>query len=204
VLEAWYGGSRAGTAVAGTLFGELDPSGKLPFTWPKRLEDSPSHALGTEDANVVRYNEGIYTGYRYYLTKQVVPQFPFGFGLSYTQFRYSDLKVNASNAGWTATVAVKNTGDREGAEVAQLYIHPETGGIDRPVRELKGFQKVCLKPGETATVSLELKPMDFAFYDVENKAWRVESGKYEVQLGTSSTEIKLKQTINVGGALISD
>jgi beta-glucosidase len=204
VLEAWYAGSRAGTAVAGILFGDVDPSGRLPFTWPKRLEDSPSHAIGTENINVVRYTEGIYTGYRYYLTKHVAPQFPFGFGLSYTRFEYSDLKVSASNGNWTVTAAVKNVGDRDGADVAQLYIHPETAGISRPVRELKGFEKVFLKQGETKLVTLTLKPMDFAFYDVERNAWNVEEGNYELQLGASSADIKLRQTISVGGALISD
>jgi beta-glucosidase len=197
VLDAWYGGSRAGTAVAEALFGDANPSGRLSFSWPKRLEDSPSHAIGTEDENTVYYKEGILVGYRYYLTKDVKPQFPFGYGLSYTSFRYSNLQVTNQDGSVMATVNVQNTGSCGGAVVPQLYIHPDKSSVMRPLRELKGFQRIFLKPGETETVSFKLNPVDFAFYDVDRNAWHVEAGSYKVQIGASSADIVLTQSIKI-------
>jgi beta-glucosidase len=204
VIEAWYAGSQAGNAVAKALFGEITPSGRLPFTWPKQLEDSPAHAVGTEDSDTVNYREGVFVGYRYYLTRKVFPEFPFGYGLSYTRFSYSDLTVNRTNDFLTASVRVTNLGPRPGAEVAQFYIHPGPSTVERPERELKGFQKVFLKPGETAALSVRLKPEDFAFFDVDRQAWRVTPGKYEVQVGASSTDIRLKRVVSMGETLIKD
>ncbi len=204
VLEAWYSGSRAGTAVAKALFGDINPSGKLPFTWPKRLADSPSHALGTEDKNTVDYKEGVFVGYRYYLTKHVEPLFPFGYGLSYTRFKYSDLSVIKSNECVIANVNVKNAGERAGADTVQLYVHSEQPTIERPVRELKGFQRVFLKPGQTTRISFSLNPEDFAFYDVQHKAWHVTAGKYAIQIGASSADVKLTRTIRMQEHLMPD
>jgi beta-glucosidase len=204
VLEAWYGGSRAGTAVASALFGDVDPSGRLPFTWPKRLEDSPSHAIGSENKDFVYYKEGILVGYRYYLTKNVKPEFPFGYGLSYTNFKYTNLKIVKKKDRIIASVELKNTGKRYGAEVVQLYIHAEKSKVKRPLRELKGFQKVFLKPGETKVVSLTLSPVDFAFYDVNKKAWHVEEGKYDIQIGSSCADIKLSQPVKMNEKIIKD
>ena len=193
-----------GTAVAKALFGEVDPSGRLPFTWPKRLEDSPSHAIGTENLDTVSYKEGVFVGYRYYLTKHVAPQFPFGYGLSYTRFQYSNLMVAKTNGCYAVIARVENIGNRYGADVAQIYIHPESSSVERPLRELKGFQKVFLEPGESTLVSLLLKPMDFAYYDVDRKAWHVEAGNYEIQLGESSADIKLTQMVKMEESLIND
>jgi len=204
VLESWYGGSRAGTAVANALSGAVNPSGRLPFTWPKKLQDSPAHAVGTEDINLVSYREGVFVGYRYYLTRQITPEFPFGYGLSYTQFRYSNLTVTQTNGGWIARAEVTNIGQRAGGNVAQFYLHPESSPVDRPLRELKGFQKVFLSPGETARVAVMLQPADFAYYDVDRQAWHVAAGDYEVQLGNSSADIRLKRAVHVAEALIKD
>ncbi|MHB8339004.1 MAG: glycoside hydrolase family 3 C-terminal domain-containing protein, partial [Ignavibacteriaceae bacterium] len=204
VLEAWYGGSRAGTAVASALFGDIDPSGRLPFSWPKRLSDSPSHAIGSENKDFVYYKEGILVGYRYYLTKNVKPEFPFGYGLSYTNFKYSKLNIVKKKGSIIASVEVKNTGKRYGAEVVQLYIHAEKSLVERALRELKGFQKVFLKPGETKEISLTLSPVDFAFYDVNKKAWHVEEGKYDIQIGSSCADIKLSQPVQMNEKIIKD
>jgi beta-glucosidase len=205
VLESWYNGSEAGTAIAKILFGDINPSGRLPFTWPKKLRDSPSHVIGTEDKDFVYYKEGVFTGYRYYLSKKIKPEFPFGFGLSYTSFQYTDLQVSKSdNSSVIASVNVKNTGNQFGADVVQLYIHEKTPTIERPIRELKGFQKIYLNPGESKRITFKLDPVDFAFYDVKEKAWNVENGKYEIQIGKSCADIKLLKTIKMNAQLIKD
>ncbi len=205
VLEAWYGGSRAGTAVAKALFGDIDPSGRLPFTWPKELKDSPSHAIGSENKDFVYYKEGILEGYRYYLTKNVKPEFPFGYGLSYTTFKYSNLSITKNeNGSINVRFELTNTGNREGAEVAQLYIHEEKPSVEMPLRQLKGFKKVFLKPGETKTISLNLNPIDFAYYDVNRKAWHVEAGQYDIQIGASCSNIKLSHQLKMTDSIIAD
>ncbi len=197
VLEAWYGGSRAGTAVANALFGDINPSGKLPFTWPKNLKESPSHAIGSEDKDFVYYKEGVFVGYRYYLTKGVAPEFPFGFGMSYTSFQFSRLRLE-NDGRIMVRVDLKNIGQRSGAEVAQLYIHPPKSPVERPLRELKGFQRIFLDPGETATLSLPLEPADFAYYDDKRQAWHVIAGNYKIELGDSSADIQLSGDITMG------
>jgi beta-glucosidase len=205
VLESWYNGSEAGTAIAKILFGDYNPSGKLPFTWPKKLEDNPSHAIGTENNDFVYYKEGVFVGYRYYLTKHIKPEFPFGFGLSYTKFQYSELKVSKGADGKvTASVNVKNTGNCSGEDVVQLYIHETAPVIERPIRELKGFQKVLINPGEAKSVIFNLNPQDFAYYDVKGKVWNVEEGSYEIQIGKSSADIKLTKAIKMDSQLIKD
>jgi beta-glucosidase len=204
VLDAWYGGSRAGTAVAGALFGDVNPSGKLPFTWPKRLEDSPSHFIGRENKDFVYYKEGIFVGYRYYLTKGMAPEFPFGFGMSYTHFQFSRLRVVENGGRIMAWVDLKNTGQRSGAEVVQLYIHPPKSPVERPLCELKGFQRIFLEPGETVTESLPLEARDFAYYDAQRQAWHVTAGNYKIEIGDSSADVRLTGDIAMNDQWIPD
>jgi beta-glucosidase len=197
VLEAWYSGMEGGNAVARVLFGDVNPSGKLPCTFPKRLEDSPAHALkaypGTN--GTVRYEEGLLVGYRYFDTKEIEPLFPFGHGLSYTRFDYSDFKVatGAEAGGPLATVefVLANTGDRAGAEVAQVYIHQSQPSLSRPYKELKGFRKIFLQPHERQTISIPLDRSAFAFYDPNQQGWLAEKGEYEIFVGSSSRDIHL-------------
>lgn len=196
VLEAWYSGMEGGHAIARVLFGDVDPSGKLPCTFPKRLEDSPAHALHAyPGANgAVEYKEGLLVGYRYFDTKEIEPLFPFGFGLSYTHFDYSQLKVTpAGQDGVLATVEfdLANTGKRAGSEVAQLYIHQAHPALARPLKELKGFAKIFLEPGEHRTVVISLNRSSFAYYDPAQKGWLAEKGDYEILVGSSSRDIRL-------------
>ena len=184
VLEAWYPGVEGGTAIAAALFGEINPSGKLPFTWPKHLADSSFHALGTESRDRVDYQEGVFVGYRYFYTQKVEPQFPFGFGLSYTTFAFIHLQV-----------AQANTGARAGAEVAQIYVAPPAGGVARPVHELKGFQKIFLPPGGKQTVAMELDRQAFAYFDDAKNDWLVPSGQYEILVGDGSRRLPLSQPV---------
>ena len=176
VLQAWYPGMEGGNALAGVLFGDVNPSGKLSCTFPKRLEDSPAHALSAYPGKdgTVRYDEGLLVGYRWFDTKNVEPLFPFGFGLSYTNFEYSDLKINqakdAPDGVVTAEFYLKNVGTRDGAEVAQLYVQDLKPRLVRPLKELKGFTKVFLKAGERQAVSIPLDRSSFAFYDPEKKS----------------------------------
>ncbi len=196
LLYAWYPGLEGGNALARVLFGDVNPSGKLPCTFPKQLADSPAHALhaypGTN--GTVTYAEGLLVGYRWFDTKQIAPLFPFGYGLSYTTFKYSGLKLMPSATGVTAEFKIKNTGAVAGAEVAQLYVHPEKPSVARPDKEMKGFKKVFLKPGETQTVSIPLNHDAFAFYDPEKKGWVVEQGAFEILVGGSSRNLALQGT----------
>jgi beta-glucosidase len=193
IVEAWLPGQEGALAVADVLFGKVNPSGKLPVSFPKRLEDSPSYLFfpGFRDAN---YGESIFMGYRYYDKKQVEPLFAFGHGLSYTQFAYSNLRLPATiNVGQTAEVSVdiKNTGIRAGAEVAQLYVADQQCLEVCPVRELKGFERIELQPGETRTITLALDARAFAHYDVHNEAWLTMPGKYVIALGSSSRDLRV-------------
>lgn len=197
IVEAWYPGQEGGNAIAEVLLGEHNPSGKLPITFPKRWEDSP--AYGNYPGNEsVKYAEGIFVGYRYFDTKKVEPLFPFGFGLSYTTFDFSDIKIeplNKSNYEIKVTCKVKNSGNKEGSEVVQLYVKDLVSSVERPDKELKGFAKVNLKPNETKEVSFTLNKRSFAFYDVNKKDWIVEPGEFDILIGSSSKDIKLKEKI---------
>jgi beta-glucosidase len=204
VLQAWYPGMEGGNALAGVLFGDVNPSGKLPCTIPKRLEDSPAHALGAYPGvnGTVTYAEGLLVGYRWFDTKKIEPQFPFGFGLSYTTFAYSNLKLVESNGDangtiLTAQMDIKNTGTRAGAEVAELYLHQNNPSLPRPEKELKGFAKVFLKAGETQSVSIPLDRNAFAFYSPGQKSWVVEKGAFEILIGGSSRDLPLKGEFNL-------
>jgi len=196
LLDMWYAGQEGGHALASVLFGDANPSGKLPVSLPKRFEDSPAYGHYPGENLRVDYAEGIYVGYRYYDTKDVEPAFPFGFGLSYTTFVYSNLKMNKIEfAGkdpiWGFNVSVKNSGARAGAEVVQLYVHDGHSKIDRPVHELKGFQRAELQPGETKTVEFTLDRAALSYWSPDKSAWVADPGKFEIQVGASSRDIRL-------------
>jgi beta-glucosidase len=198
LVYAWYGGLEAGNALAHVLFGDVSPSGKLPCTFPKQLMDSPAHALhaypGTNGVEV--YEEGLLVGYRWYDTKNIEPLFPFGYGLSYTTFKYSGLKVvpdkDTKNPSVTLEFTLANTGKQTGAEVAQVYVQELHPSVTRPVKELKGFTKVMLKPGEKQKVSLRLDRNAFAHYDPARKGWVADKGEYKLIIGSSSRDIQLQ------------
>lgn len=195
VLEAWYPGMEGGTAIAAALFGQINPSGKLPFSWPKRLADSSAHAIGTENNDRVDYKEGVFVGYRYFDTDKVEPQFPFGFGFSYTTFAFNQLKVARAGDVVKVSFDVTNTGARAGTEVAQVYVASPAGDVKRPVHELKGFQKIFLPPGGKQTVTVELDRHAFAYFDEAKNGWLVPSGKYEIQVGDCSRHLPLCKAV---------
>ena len=202
LLQAWYPGMEGGNALARVLFGDVNPSGKLPATFPKKLADSPAHALGNyPGANgTVTYAEGLLVGYRWFDTRQIEPQFPFGFGLSYTTFQYSNLKLipgDGTNEIATAQFEIENTGQRAGAEVAQLYVHENNPPLPRPEKELKGFKKVLLQPGGKQTVSIPLTRSAFAYYDPARKGWVAQPDSFEILIGGSSREICLRDTFKL-------
>jgi len=203
ILWAWYGGMEAGNAVVDVLSGKVNPSGKMPFTLPVSLEQSPAHALGNYPGRnlKVNYEEDILVGYRWFDTKNVVPQFPFGYGLSYTSFNLDNLSTDKKVYGKDDIIHVKftvtNTGSRYGAEVAQIYVSDPVCSVLRPAKELKAFEKVFLQPGESKNIELSIKVADLAFYDEAKKGWVVEPGEFILELGNSSREISKTLTINV-------
>jgi len=188
VVFAWYGGQEAGHAIGDVLFGAVNPSGKLPVTFPKALQDSPAYGHYPGENLHVDYAEGIYVGYRGFDKRDIEPLFPFGHGLSYTKFEYSGLKV----AFPTVSVSVRNSGARAGAEVVQLYLQPPPSPVDRPVKELKGFGRVILQPGETKTVSFTLDKAAMSYYDVAIHDWVAQPGRFTVLVGASSRDIHAK------------
>ncbi|SOD12784.1 beta-glucosidase [Pedobacter xixiisoli] len=201
LLHAWYPGQEGGDAIGEVLFGVTNPSGKLPVSFEKKWEDNPAFNNYYDPTNSkrVKYNEGVFVGYRYYDTKNVKPMFPFGFGLSYTTFKYSDLKVSVIQKGKspqaTVTFNVSNTGNYDGAEVAQLYIRDVVSPVPRPLKELKGFSKVFLKKGETKTITIELDESAFAYYKTNLKKFGYDPGAFEILVGSSSANINLKKAI---------
>ncbi len=203
ILWSWFGGMEAGNAVADLLSGKVNPSGKLPFTLPVSLEQSPAHALGNFPGRdlKVNYEEDILVGYRWFDTKKIQPQFPFGYGLSYTQFSISHFTTDKTSYEKNETIhakfTIKNTGSRYGAEVVQLYASDPVCSVLRPEKELKGFDKISLKPGETRTIEMHVKVADLAFYDESKNAWNTEAGEYILQLGNSSRTIFQKVKISV-------
>jgi beta-glucosidase len=194
VVQNWYAGMEGGNAMADIVFGDVNPSGKLPITFPKKLEDSPAHAIGQYDDNDCEYKEGLLVGYRYYDTKKVEPLFPFGHGLSFTEFTYSNLKIDPATL--EVRVDIKNTGTRKGKEVAQLYIHDVESSLPRPDIELKGFEKVELAPGETKQLVFHLNERSLSFYDPEARRWVAEPGQFDVLVGSSSRDIRLQGKLN--------
>jgi beta-glucosidase len=197
VLQAWYGGQEGGNAIADVLFGKVNPSGKLPVSFPKKLTDSPAFPYYPGKNLRTDYREGIYVGYRHFDRKQIEPLFPFGFGLSYTKFEYSNLTISqpsAQNAAILVTLNIRNAGSRAGAEVVQVYVHDPESSTDRPIRELKAFRKVFLRAGESQKVVLSLDRSSLSFFSSEKHQWIVEPGLFEVQVGSSSRHIRLKQS----------
>jgi beta-glucosidase len=202
LLDMWYGGQEGGHALAAILFGDANPSGKLPVTLPKRYEDNPAFTNYPGKNLEVNYAEGIYVGYRYYDTKNVEPQFPFGFGLSYTKFEYSDLKLRQTanfgrNFALHFAMNVRNSGSRAGTEVIQLYVHDGHSKIDRPDHELKGFQRVELQPRETKTVAFTLDRAALSYWNPKTKDWQADPGTFEVQVGSSSRDIRLRAPLEL-------
>jgi len=198
IVQAWYIGSESGEVIADVLSGKVNPSGKLPFTFPVKLEDNGAHAFGEMsypgDSIREEYKEDILVGYRWHDTKKIAPLFPFGHGLSYTTFEYGKAQLSgktmSSNGSLTLTVDVKNTGLCEGKEVVQLYVGDEKCSVLRPLKELKHFEKISLKPGETKTVSFTITPGDLQFYD---GSWKTEPGKFRLYVGSSSRDIRARQ-----------
>ena len=201
ILNMFLTGQAGGSAVCDILFGDVNPSGKLSETYPLALSDNSSYNYFPGTTVSVEHRESVYVGYKYYDTANKAVAFPFGFGLSYTTFEYSDLKVSADNIKDTDTVTVsfkvKNTGDVDGAEVAQLYVSDVESTIYRPVKELKGFKKVFLKAGEEKEIEITLDKRAFAYYNVNINDWHVESGEFKILVGASSRDIKLEASINV-------
>lgn len=201
IVQDWYLGSEAGSSLAAILMGDVNPSGKLPFTFPVKLEDCPAHSLGeytrkrSKDIIDIKYNESIFVGYRWAdKQKKVKPLFPFGHGLSYTTFEYgkptADSKTMQADGTLTVKVSVKNTGAREGQEVVQLYISDKKSSLPRPVKELKGFQKVKLAPGETKEVTFTIDKEALSFFDDTQHAWVAEPGKFEAVIAASAADVK--------------
>lgn len=203
VLYMALGGECVGAAAVKLLYGEANPSGKLSETWPLRYCDNPSYLNFPGDEGCPVYAEGIFIGYRYYDKKQMNVLFPFGYGLSYTQFAYSDLKLSKTEMDDTDTVTVtckvKNIGNLPGAEAVQLYIRDEESSVRRPIRELKGFEKVYLQPGEEKELTFTLNKRSFSYYEVKIHDWFVESGKFFVDIGASSRDIRLSGSVTVNG-----
>jgi beta-glucosidase len=195
VVLAWYPGELGGRALAEVLLGRVVPSGKLPLTFPRAASQLP--AFGAFPQRVAEYREGVFVGYRHFDANALEPLYPFGFGRSYTRFEYADLRVSAHGAGPSIAIdvrfVVRNVGDRAGAEIAQVYVHDVEASVARPSRELRGFARLDLRPGETREVALELGWRDLAFFDESAAAWTVEPGEFEVQAGSSSRDLPLRQ-----------
>ncbi|HLP18382.1 MAG TPA: glycoside hydrolase family 3 C-terminal domain-containing protein [Bacteroidota bacterium] len=201
ILEAWFGGQECGTAIADILFGDVNPSGKLPATFPKSWQDCPAFGNYPGPGGSVNYAEGIYVGYRHFDTKKIDPLYPFGHGLSYTTFAYGPCAIAPvkarTNAVVTVSTDISNTGARAGSEVVQLYIRPVHPSVDRPMKELKRFVKVALRPGEKKRVTMTLDPSAFAYYDSGTHAWKTEPGNYELLIGSSSRDIRSTGTVTL-------
>jgi len=202
IIHALYAGSEGGNAIAEVLFGKVNPSGKLPFSIEKEWKDSP--AYGNYDENkiskTVTYKEGIFVGYRHFDKQGIKPLYPFGFGLSYTRFSYKDLNVKVANqndAEVTVTFTISNDGPADGFETAELYVTDVQCKVQRPVKELKGFEKVWIPKGESRQVSINLSKDAFSFYDIKKHDWQWEKGAFNINIGSSSDDLKLKGTINL-------
>ena len=211
ILWSYYAGMEGGNALAEVLLGEVNPSGKLAETFPRELEDSPAHKLGDfGDLKKLVYRDGIYVGYRYYDTYGVEPEYPFGYGLSYTNFEYKDLKVTldeqtgqptaegqAEDVAVRLSFTIRNNGDRDGSEIAQVYVSANDSSIERPIQELKGFHKVFIQAKEEARVEILLDKTAFGYYDTNKKCFYVEPGQYKLRIGSSSRDIRLADTITL-------
>jgi len=205
VVESWLPGQEGGRAIANVLLGKANPSGKLPVSFPKRLQDNPSYLFypGHQDA---MYGEGIFVGYRYYDKKEIEPLFPFGHGLSFTTFEYGELefsRAGVNGAEIQIALELKNTGTRAGKEVVQLYVRDEISSEVRPLKELKGFKKVALNPGETKKISFSLSKRDLSYYDVHSRSWVAEPGVFKIMMGSSSRDIRQELAFVLGDDMVS-
>jgi beta-glucosidase len=198
IVQAYYPGMEGGNALAQILFGEINPSGKLPVSWPVKLQDVPAHALGEYPGNdtTVVYKDDIWVGYRYYDTRNVATLFPFGHGLSYSSFEFSNLKIDKKDQSVTVKITVRNTGEMAGAEVVQIYVKDQEASVERPEKELKGFSKVYLQPWESKDVVITLNEDAFKYYDEVKKLWILEPGKFTISAGSSSQNIKVQKEIS--------
>ena len=198
IVQGWYGGSESGHALVDVLTGAVNPSGKLPFTMPVALADGP---LKTERQYPgIReegkqwwqeyYDEGVFIGYRWYSSRNIPVQYPFGYGLSYTTFSLSDAQVRPDGQGFRVSARLTNTGDRAGAEVVQLYISDTEASVERPVKELKGFEKIYLEPGESRKIEFPIDRQALSFFDADAHAWVAEPGEFQALLGFSSEDIQ--------------
>ena len=215
ILALHYAGQAMGEALADVLTGRVNPSGKLSYTFGRRLEDFAAHAVGAWPARLIRkvepvnpgatpgerkavhgfdadYKEGVFAGYRWFDQQKIEPWYPFGHGLSYTTFALRDLQVTEVAGGWSVSCEVRNTGDRAGVEVVQVYVAPPRSSVPRPPRELKGFAKVRLEPGEAKRIEIKLRLSALAFYDVTTRKWKAEAGEYSIQVGNSSRNLPLQ------------
>lgn len=199
IVQAWYPGMEGGNALANILFGKTNPSGKLPMTFAKKLEDNPAHKLGEFPGKdmEVNYDEGIFVGYRYFETYNVEPEFCFGHGLSYTQFEYSDLFLEEDDDAVHLTFTLSNEGKMEGAEVVQVYVSNKNAVVERPAKELKAFDKIKLEPNESSVVELLVNKKDLRYFNQETNQWEFSQGSYEFQVGSSSRDIRLKESIEL-------
>ena len=192
IVETWFLGTQTGHAIADVLLGKVNPSGKLPFTFPVKLEDNGAHALNAyhKDSLTVEYKEGIYVGYRWAEKQNIKPLFAFGHGLSYTTFEYGQASCRKSGKGFKVSVDVTNTGSRVGKEIVQLYVGDDECTLERPVKELKGFKKISLAPGETKKVTFEIEPEMLKFYDPARGGWVLENGTFTFHVGAASDDIR--------------
>jgi beta-glucosidase len=207
VLEAWYSGMEGGRAIANILFGDVDPSGRLPLTFPRKLVDSPAHSSGSnrtypgDEEKKVYYDEGIFVGYRWFDKEKIDPLFPFGFGMSYTTFEYGSIhlgkeSITGTDDTFNIELDVVNTGERSSAEVVQVYSRDTQASVERPPKELIGFGKIRLKPGEKKTASITVRAEDLAFYDIHKHEWVVEHGDFEILVGRSAQDILAKAMLS--------
>ena len=206
ILETYLCGQAVGAAAVNILFGKANPCGKLAETFPLKLEDNPSFLNFPGNGKTVEYREGVFVGYRYYDTKKMAVLFPFGHGLSYTTFEYSNMTLSANEIQDTDTLTVslkvKNTGTMAGKEIVQLYVADKTNAIQRPVKELKNFVKVFLEPGEEKTVEMTLNKRSFAWYNAEINDWHVATGDYDIIAAASCEDIRLTETVHVNSSVI--
>ena len=198
IIETWFGGEEMSYAIADVLSGAYNPSGKLPITFPKHWEDCSAFKTYKAQEGVTEYSDGIYVGYRHFDKNNIEPLFPFGYGLSYTTFSYDNLRLTKFNNNSVKLIFnIKNTGNVPGSEVAQVYVHEINPNIDRPLKELKGFTKVNLNPGESKVVEIDLNKNSFSYWNPDTKQWTMNLGEFEILVGASSRDIKLRQNINL-------
>jgi beta-glucosidase len=207
ILEAWYPGEEDGNAVAEILFGDVNPSGKLPLTFPVSLDDTPANTPAQYPGlnGVAIYSEGVLMGYRHYDQNHIAPAFPFGYGLSYTTFTYQNLAISPGSAAFsnnssqliTVDFDIVNTGKRAGAEVAQVYVGIPSTVVPEPPKWLKGFAKLSLPPGQTGHVQLTLDSRAFSYWDVNSSSWQITPGDYQIMIGSSSRDIRLNGHLTI-------